>query len=142
MVNFTSVIWLDALKQKVITVVVVAVTGALIAIGINLDIPYLPVVTILTGALTIRLLRRRAEEVLYDERAAIINQKASAAAIAAFTLGVTAIGWLMMTVGSTIDPSYRGLGYTLVYLGCGLLMLRMIFQYYYSWRLGGWDRGE
>ena len=133
---------MDALKQKVITVVVVAVTGALIAIGINLDIPYLPVVTILTGALTIRLLRRRAEEVLYDERAAIINQKASAAAIAAFTLGVTAIGWLLMTVGSTIDPSYRGLGYTLVYLGCGLLMLRMIFQYYYSWRLGGWDRGE
>ena len=66
---------MDALKQKVITVVVVAVTGALIAIGINLDIPYLPVVTILTGALTIRLLRRRAEEVLYDERAAIINQR-------------------------------------------------------------------
>ena len=55
---------------------------------------------------------------------------------------MTAIGWLLMTVGSTIDPSYRGLGYTLVYLGCGLLMLRMIFQYYYSWRLGGWDHGE
>ncbi|MBC8498221.1 DUF2178 domain-containing protein, partial [Candidatus Bathyarchaeota archaeon] len=86
--------------------------------------------------------RRRGEEVLYDERTAIINQKASAAAIGAFTLGVTALGWLMMTWGTTLDPAYKGIGYALVYLGCGLLMLRMIFHYYYSWRLGGWDRGE
>ena len=133
---------MDAMTQKIVTMVIVAVTGALIAIGINLEITYLPVVTLLTGALAIRLLRRRGEEVLYDERTAIINQKASATAIAAFTLGVTAIGWLMMTVGTTFDPAYKGLGYALVYLGCGLLMLRMIFQYYYSWRLGGWDRGE
>jgi len=133
---------LDAMRQKIITVVIVVVTGALIAIGVNLEITYLPVITLLTGALAIRLLRRRAEEVLYDERAAAINQKASAAAIAAFTLGVTAIGWLMMTWGTTLDPAYKGIGYVLVYLGCGLLMLRMAFQYYYSWRLGGWDRGE
>jgi uncharacterized membrane protein len=133
---------LDAMRQKIITVVIVVVTGALIAIGVNLEITYLPVITLLTGALAIRLLRRRAEEVLYDERAAAINQKASAAAIAAFTLGVTAIGWLMMTWGTTLDPAYKGIGYVLVYLGCGLLTLRMVFQYYYSWRLGGWDRGE
>ena len=133
---------MDAMRQKIVTMVIVAVTGYLIAIGINLNITYLPVVTLLTGALAIRLLRRRGKEVLYDERTATINQKASAAAIAAFTLGVTVIGWLMMTVGTTIDPAYKGLGYALVYLGCGLLMLRMIFQYYYSWRLGGWDRGE
>jgi len=133
---------LDAMRQKIITVVIVVVTGALIAIGINLEITYLPVITLLTGALAIRLLRRRGKEVLYDERAAAINQKASAAAIAAFTLGVTAIGWLMMTWGTTLDPAYKGIGYVLVYLGCGLLTLRMVFQYYYSWRLGGWDRGE
>jgi uncharacterized membrane protein len=133
---------LDAMKQKIITVVIVMVTGALVAIGVNLEITYLPVITLITGTLAIRLLRRKGEEVLYDERAAAINQKASAAAIAAFTLGVTAIGWLMMTWGTTLDPAYKGLGYALVYLGCGLLMLRMIFQYYYSWRLGGWDRGE
>ncbi|TRO48268.1 DUF2178 domain-containing protein, partial [Candidatus Bathyarchaeota archaeon] len=132
----------DAMKQKILTAAIIAVTGALVAIGFTLEITYLPVVTLLTGALAIRLLRRRAEEVLYDERAATINQKASAAAIAAFTLGVTAIGWLMMTWGATLDPAYKGIGYVLVYLGCGLLMLRMIFQYYYSWRLGGWDRGE
>ena len=133
---------MDAMRQKIITVVIVVVTGALIAIGINLEITYLPVITLLTGALAIRLLRRRGKEVLYDERAAAINQKASAAAIAAFTLGVTAIGWLMMTWGTTLDPAYKGIGYVLVYLGCGLLTLRMVFQYYYSWRLGGWDRGE
>jgi uncharacterized membrane protein len=133
---------LDAMKQKIITVVIVMVTGALVAIGVNLEITYLPVVTLLTGALSIRLLRRRGEEVLYDERATVINQKASAAAIAAFTLGVTAIGWLMMTWGTTFDPAYKGIGYVLVYLGCGLLLLRMVFQYYYSWRLGGWDIGE
>ena len=133
---------MDAMKQKIVTGIIVAVTGYLIAIGINLNITYLPVVTLLTGALAIRLLRRRGKEVLYDERTAIINQKASAAAIAAFTLGVTAIGWLMMTWGTTLDPAYKGIGYVLVYLGCGLLMLRMVFQYYYSWRLGGWGRGE
>jgi len=130
------------MKQKIITVVIVMVTGALVAIGVNLEITYLPVITLITGTLAIRLLRRKGEEVLYDERTATINQRASAAAIAAFTLGVTAIGWLMMTWGTTLDPAYKGIGYVLVYLGCGLLMLRMIFQYYYSWTLGGWDRGE
>ena len=133
---------MDAMKQKIITVVIVMVTGALVAIGVNLEITYLPVITLITGTLAIRLLRRKGEEVLYDERTATINQRASAAAIAAFTLGVTAIGWLMMTWGTTLDPAYKGIGYVLVYLGCGLLMLRMIFQYYYSWTLGGWDRGE
>ncbi len=133
---------MNAMTQKIITMVIVAVTGALIAIGINLGIPYLPVVTLMTGTLAIQYMRRKTREVLYDERTTIINQKASAAAIAAFTLGVTVIGWLMMTVGDTIDPAYKGLGYTLAFLGCGLLLLRMIFQYYYSWRLGGWDRGE
>ena len=133
---------MDAMKQKIITVVIVMVTGALVAIGVNLEITYLPVITLITGTLAIRLLRRKGKEVLYDERTATINQRASAAAIAAFTLGVTAIGWLMMTWGTTLDPAYKGIGYVLVYLGCGLLMLRMIFQYYYSWTLGGWDRGE
>jgi uncharacterized membrane protein len=133
---------MDATMQKIVTMIIVMVTGYLVAIGINLNITYLPVVTLLTGALAIRLLRRRSEEALYDERAITINQKASAAAIAAFTLVVTAIGWLMMTWGATIDPAYKEIGYALVYMGCGLLVLRMAFQYYYSWRLGGWDRGE
>ena len=133
---------MDATTQKIVTMIIVAATGYLVAIGINLNITYLPVVTLLTGALAIRLLRRRGKEVLYDERTVTINQRASAAAIAAFTLVVTAIGWLTMTWGTTLDPAYKGIGYTLVYLGCGLLLLRMLFQYYYSWRLGGWDRGE
>ena len=133
---------MDATTQKIVTMIIVAATGYLVAIGINLNITYLPVVTLLTGALAIRLLRRRGKEVLYDERTVTINQRASAAAIAAFTLLVTAVGWLMMTWGTTLDPAYKGIGYTLVYLGCGLLLLRMLFQYYYSWRLGGWDRGE
>ena len=133
---------MDATMQKIVTIIIVVVTGYLVAIGRNLNITYLPVVTLLTGALAIRLLRRRSEEVLYDERATAINQKALAAAIAAFTLVVTTIGWLMMTWGATIDPAYEGIGYALVYTGCGLLMLRMVFQYYYSWKLGGWDRGE
>ena len=133
---------MDAMMQKIVTTIIVVITGYLVAIGINLNIAYLPVVTLLTGALAIRLLRRRGEEVLYDERTVTINQRASAAAIAAFTLGVTGIGWLMMTWGTTIDPAYKGIGYALVYMGCGLLLLRTLFQYYYSWRLGGWDRGE
>ena len=133
---------MDARTQKIFTAIIVTLTGALVAIGINLDIQYLPVVTLLTGALAIQYMRRRTVEVLYDERTIIINQKASAAAISVYTLGVTAIGWMMMTWASDIDPAYKSLGYTLAYLGCGLLLLRTIFHYYYSWRLGGWGRGE
>jgi uncharacterized membrane protein len=142
MVYLTSVIELDARTQKIYTAVIVALTGALVAIGVNLDLPYLGVVTLLTGALAIQYMRRRTEDVLYDERTITINQKASAAAIAIYTLGVTVVGWSMMTWASDIDPAYKSLGYTLAFLGCGILLLRTIFYYYYSWRLGGWGRGE
>ena len=84
----------------------------------------------------------RADEVIYDERVIRINQKASATTIAIFTLGVTAAGWMMMTWGESVDPSYSTTGQVMVYLGCGLLLIRTILHYYYSWRLGGWGRGE
>ena len=122
---------------KIILAVVVTVIGALTAVGFNMGIPYLPVITVVTGALILLYMRRKTDEVIYDERTTIINHKASAAAIAVYTLGATAVGWLFMTMGSTIDPAYKGIGYTLVYMGCGLLVLRTIFHYYYSWKHGG-----
>jgi uncharacterized membrane protein len=136
MVVFTSVLEMNERTYRILLAVVVTVTGALTAVGFNMDIPYLPVITIITGALFLLYIRRKTDEVIYDERITVINQKASAAAIAVYTLGVTAIGWLLMTMGSTIDPVYKGLGYTLVYMGCGLLILRTIFHYYYSWKHG------
>jgi uncharacterized membrane protein len=137
MVYFTSVSELDERTYKILLAVLVTAVGALTAIGINMGITYLPVITLITGALFLQYIRRRTNEVIYDERTTIINQKASAAAIAVYTLGVTAIGWLLMTIGSTIDPAYKGIGYTLVYTGCGLLLLRAIFHYYYGWKHGG-----
>ena len=128
--------------SKVITVAVVMATGALVAIGYNMDIPYLSAVTVLIGALFIRWMRLRTDEVIYDERVIRINQRASATTIAIFTLGVTMVGWLMMTWGESVDPSFSLIGQVMVYLGCGLLLIRTILHYYYSWRLGGWNRGE
>lgn len=128
---------LNARTHNILLVAVVIITGVLIALSINMDIPYLSVVTLISGVLILRFLRRSTGEVIYDERVTVINQKASAAAIAVYTVGVTAVGWWLMTIGSSVDPSYEGLGYTLVYLGCGLLVIRMILHYYYSWKLGG-----
>ena len=133
---------MNARTNKILTVVVVIATGALIAFGINLDIPYLPVITLISGALFIQWMRKRTYEVIYDERIALISQKASSATIAVYTIGVTAVGWMMMTWGRAADPSYEGIGLIMTYLGCSLLLIRMMFHYYYSWRLGGWDHGE
>jgi uncharacterized membrane protein len=137
MVFFTSVVKLNKRTYKIILAVVVTVIGALTAVGFNMGIPYLPVITVITGALILLYMRRRTDDVIYDERTIIINHKASAAAIAVYTLGATVVGWLFMTMGSTIDPAHKGIGYTLVYMGCGLLVLRTIFHYYYSWKHGG-----
>jgi uncharacterized membrane protein len=136
MVVFTSVLGMNERTYRILLAVAVTVTGALTAVGLNMDIPYLPVITIITGALFLLYIRRKTDEIIYDERITVINQKASAAAIAVYTLGVTAIGWLLMTMGSTIDPAYKAFGYTLVYMGCGLLILRTVFHYYYSWKHG------
>lgn len=127
---------------KALTIAVVMVTGALVAIGFNMDIPYLAIATLIAGALFLRWMRLRAEGVVYDERVIQINHKASATTIAIFTLGVTGLGWLLMTWGESVDPSYGLMGQVMAYLGCGLLMIRSALHYYYSWRLGSWDRGE
>jgi uncharacterized membrane protein len=133
---------LNTRTNKILTLGAVFTTGALVAIGMNMDIPYLSVITLITGALFIRWIRKRTVEVVYDERMVLINQKASATTIAVYTLGVTAIGWVMMTWGKTVDTSYQSIGLVMAYLGCSLLLIRMIFHYYYSWRLGGWAHGE
>jgi len=137
MVFFTSVSKLDGRTYKILLAMVITAIGALTAIGISIGTIYLPVITLITGALFVQYMRRRTNEVIYDERTTIINHKASAAAIAGYTLGVTAIGYLLVTMGSTIDPAYKTMGYTLLYTGCGLLLLRAMFYYYYGWKHGG-----
>lgn len=127
---------------KALTAAVVMIIGAVVAFGFNMNIPYLAIATVIAGALFLRWMRHRTEGVVYDERVIQINHKASATTIAIFTLAVTAVGWMMMTWGESVDPSYGVMGEVMVYMGCGLLLIRSALHYYYSWRLGSWDRGK
>jgi len=89
------------------------------------------------GISFILYLRRNVEGPIYDERSSVISNKASAATFSAFTLGSLALAALLFYLGKTSNPGYLQWSFGLAYIVCALMIIRLTFWVYYSWKYGG-----
>jgi uncharacterized membrane protein len=101
------------------------------------DNTVLIMIALAIAGLSILFLRRRVEEPLYDERSASVSRKASAAAFSAFTVGSLVVSALLFYLGNVSDPGYLQWAYGMAFIVCALMIFRLIFWIYYTWRLGG-----
>lgn len=119
-------------------VAIAATLGVLIPWVITLGNPFLPLILIASGTVVTWILVRKDQKTLVDERAQMINQKASTASMAVFLLGTTGVGLALVTLSNGGYPAYfSSMGYTLMYSACALLILSLIFGTYYRHKYGG-----
>jgi uncharacterized membrane protein len=113
---------------------IMAAMAALIGWSIATGNAFVPVPTVLGGAVLLYLLRRQVSEVVADERNYRVSEKASRLAIQVFAL-VTAISGIALTAVSSSDSSpFRAVGLTLAFCACGLLVLYVVSYAYHSRR--------
>jgi len=114
-----------------------ALCGAMIASGIGAIVGYsvctgdfvLPFVAVVGGILALRLIKRRVEDVLEDERTYRISEKASRRVLEVFGTGSALTGVTLITL-----DKHQEAGYALAFSACILILLYMIFYAYYSMR--------
>jgi uncharacterized membrane protein len=128
---------LDASTYWKYQMVVAGVMGLLLGLGFQQDNTILILSALLIGISSIAYLRRNVEKPLYDERSSAISTRASAATFSTFTLGSLAVAAVLFYLGSTSNPEYLQWSYGLAYIVCALMVLRLVFWVYYSWRYGG-----
>ena len=128
---------MDASMYWKYQIIVAGVMGLLFGLGFQQDNMILVVSAFVIGISSILYLRRNVEKPLYDERSSVISTKASAATFSAFTLGSLALAAVLFYLGNTSNPEYLQWSYGLAYIVCALMILRLVFWTYYSWRYGG-----
>jgi uncharacterized membrane protein len=128
------------MNHKLITLCRVALVtslGALMPWIITLGNPVLPVILVTVGILFTWILVRQDQRTLVDERAQLINQKASSMSMYLFLLGTTIVGLVLVTIGNGGYLNFSPMGYILLYSACGLLFSFMISGIYYRRKYGG-----
>jgi uncharacterized membrane protein len=128
---------LDASAYWKYQMVAMAAMGLLLGLGFQQDNTVLIMIALAIGGSSIVLLRQRVEEPLYDERSASVSRKASAAAFSAFTVGSLVVSAILFYLGNVSAPGYLQWAYGMAFVVCALMIVRLFFWIYYTWRLGG-----
>jgi len=134
---FTEAMRLDASTYWKYQIVIAGTMGLLFGLGFQQDSMILVASAFVIGISSILYFRRNVEKPLYDERSSVISTKASAATFSAFTLGSLATAAVLFYLGNTTNPEYLRWSYGLAYIVCALMVLRLAFWAYYTWRYGG-----
>jgi uncharacterized membrane protein len=121
-------------KYQIITA---GVMGFLFAMGFQQDNMILVASAFIIGISSLIYLRKKAVKPLYDERSSLISTKASAASFSTFTIGSLVIAAIFFYLGNTVNPEYFQWAYSLAWIVCGNMLLRLFFWIYYARKYGG-----
>ncbi|MFZ7138141.1 MAG: DUF2178 domain-containing protein [archaeon] len=128
------------MNSKVLSILrflIAAFMGVLMPLIIDIGNPFLPVFLVVFGLLFTWILTRKNQQTIVDERAKLINQKASNTSMSVFILGTTVVGLILLTLSNRGYPDFSPIAYTLMYSVCGLLFLFTLFGVYYRHKYGG-----
>ena len=88
------------------------------------------------GILVIVTANRRLDEVIRDERNAVIQQKASAMTLSIVTIGLVLVGIAVEELSYRGYESMRGYGSFMTYIAMGIMVLNSLFTWHYGRQLG------
>ena len=91
---------------------------------------------IVLGILVIITANRRLEEVVRDERNALIQQKASALTLSVVTIGLVIAGIAVEELSYRGFEPLRGYGSFMTYIAMGIMVLNSLFTWHYGRQMG------
>ena len=111
--------------------------GAITAASIAMENWIIPAVAVIISLTVMIILRRRVKEIIADERAYTIAEKAARLTVQIVGIGMTITGSILLAISQNTDTDMTQIGFTLIYATCALLVVNYFAYYYFSWRMGG-----
>ena len=95
-----------------------------------------------TGAIILAIVilvvvKKRVDQVLYDERTKLVREKAANATLGIVTVGFAAIGLVLIETSFWGYPANQEYGYIFAYIALTIMAINGFFNWYYNERLGG-----
>ena len=116
---------------------VVAFIGLVMAVSVALKRYELGMIGVILGILVLYTAGKQLDEVIRDERSAMIQQKASTMTISVITIGFTLGGIVVEELSYRGYEYMRGYGSFMTYLAMGIMTLNVFFSWHYGKQLGG-----
>ena len=96
----------------------------------------LPVIAVSLGVIAVVLTKKRVKEVVEDERAYFVSEKAARKALTVYAPIVAFLTPALIIMGQEGTNDLSVIGYTLGFAACFLMGLYMIFYSFYSRKYG------
>lgn len=116
---------MDKKKYTLLGVIIVTSLGGIVGYAVQNGWPVLVLLSVIIGVLLFKVLEKRVEEPLVDERVERVSEKASRRTLEVLGLSAALISALLISSG-------RVEGYVLAYVVCAALMLYITFYAIYS----------
>lgn len=118
---------------KKLNVLITAMVGVTVGLSIFQGSYLIPLIAIIAGLALMRFISNKARTeriVLEDERLELIANKASDKTFRVVTIALVIFGFALKALNNA-------LGDTLLYIGCLMLIVYLVFYRYYASKLGG-----
>jgi uncharacterized membrane protein len=128
---------MDKEKFYQIRTIIVTGIGVIVAYGAVRHSWLLPAIAVLGGGIALYVTRKQLNEVVHDERTAIIQQKASSRTLGYITAITAFVGIILVELSYRGFDEYRLVGYAFAYQAFIILGVQGLFTWYYRRQLGG-----
>ena len=127
---------MDKQKYKQIQAGVAVFIGFVFAFSIIRHTYLVAIIGVAMGSLVLISSKKELDEVIRDERLAMIQQKASTITLSIITIGLVLVGIFVEELSYRGFESMKGYGYFMVYLAMGIMTLNVFFTWFYGRQLG------
>ena len=121
---------------KKIQTAVAGLSGLVVAVSVVLKSYEIAMAGVLVAILVLYLANKQLDEVIRDERNAMIQYKASTITLSIITVVLSLGGILVVELGHRGYETFTGYGYFMAYLGMGIMSLNSLFMMYYGRQMG------
>lgn len=123
-------------KYKQIQAGVAVSMGLVVAFSIVRQTYEVAMIGVVVGILVLIIASKQVEEVVRDERNALIQQKASTMTLSIITLGLVFGGIAVEELSYRGFESMRGYGSFMTYIAMGMMTIYSLFTWYYGRQMG------
>ena len=127
---------MDKQKNKQVQTGVAAITGITVAVSVMIHSYEVAIMVVALGVMVLFSASKNLDEVLRDERNAMIQYKASTMTLSILTVGMGLAGVALVEFSYRGYESVSGYGQFLAYLAMGIMALDSIFTWHYGRQLG------
>ena len=127
---------MDKKKYKQVQSVVVAFIGLVMSISVVLHRYEVGMIGVVLGVLVLYTAGKQVDEVVRDERNALIQQKASTMTLSIVTIGLVFSGIAVEELSYRGFENMRGYGSFMTYIAMGIMVINSLFSWHYGRQMG------